>query len=100
MSTIQGNFLSPGVQKEVKRFLSDPDRGRPKQQLHTAFQEPGSNETSILVPEEEISYIDLERHTLEDVNITRRTSRRAHDGPEKMVDVVLSDMYVSALFFV
>ncbi|EPS37890.1 hypothetical protein H072_8341 [Dactylellina haptotyla CBS 200.50] len=29
-SAIQGNFLSPGVQASLRRYLSDPDRGRPK----------------------------------------------------------------------
>jgi 21S rRNA (uridine2791-2'-O)-methyltransferase len=96
VSTIQGNFLSPGVQAEVRRYLSDPDRGRPKQELlsHHHSEDPDSETTSI---SEQESYIELERHS--DDESTRLTLKRGGtkrgesvDGLDKTVDVVLSDM--------
>ncbi|PBP25050.1 FtsJ-like methyltransferase, partial [Diplocarpon rosae] len=96
VSTIQGNFLSPGVQTEVKRFLSDPDRGRPKQQLFSVFQDPTADEPQVLVPEVEESYIDHERHVGEEeteaVEKPKKNEKKSCDGPDKTVDVVLSDM--------
>ncbi|KAH8820982.1 cell division protein ftsj [Xylogone sp. PMI_703] len=91
-STIQGNFLSPAVQEEVKRFLLDPNRGRPKPQLITSDNPEVPGSVNVLLDQE--SYIDHERH-LDDIG------REPHDGAfgdaktqneEKMVDVVLSDM--------
>lgn len=92
VSTIQGNFLSAGVQEEVKRFLSDPDRGRPKQQLFFAQEDTGVAETMI---EDGRSYIDLERHAddpPEEDSAPQRRGKKALDGPAMMVDVILSDM--------
>ena len=58
VSTFQGNFLSAGVQAEVKRFLSDPDRGRPKQQLVSVFEESNAVGAKTLISEQQESYID------------------------------------------
>ncbi|KAH7350906.1 ribosomal RNA methyltransferase MRM2 [Rhexocercosporidium sp. MPI-PUGE-AT-0058] len=95
-STFQGNFLSAGVQAEVKKFLSDPAQGRPKQQIFSVFEEPNAEDSKTLISEENESYIDHERHMDEEdapaPNLVRRTTRRGYDGPERMVDVVLSDM--------
>ncbi|EKD13769.1 FtsJ-like methyltransferase [Drepanopeziza brunnea f. sp. 'multigermtubi' MB_m1] len=110
VSTIQGNFLSPGVQQEVKRFLEDPDRGRPRQHVFSTVQATDGmenaqdHETRVLLPEVEESYIDLERHAARDQEMSEGTEegekeeepkrrgrgRRQEDG--KLVDVVLSDM--------
>lgn len=87
MSTIQGNFLSPGVQEEVKWYLSDPEKGRPKP---SPFE---SHHT-----EDERSYVDLERHADDEAEsrFTMRRDPRGKRGKEedegKTVDVVLSDM--------
>ncbi|KZF20111.1 FtsJ-domain-containing protein [Xylona heveae TC161] len=48
VSTIQGNFLSPQVQAEVKHFLLDPDRGRPRQQ--SIFSTSSSSSSSPTPP--------------------------------------------------
>jgi 21S rRNA (uridine2791-2'-O)-methyltransferase len=93
VSTIQGNFLSTEVQSEVKRFLSDPDRGRPKQQLFSNNEEEGG----AIVTEDDRSYIDLERRADEDVQqgMTTKRNRKRKEDPEnihRLVDVVLSDM--------
>jgi 21S rRNA (uridine2791-2'-O)-methyltransferase len=92
VSTIQGNFLSLGVREEVKRFLLDPNRGRPKPQVVSSSQDDGEE---ILLRDQ--SYIDLERHVGEETTELRMgknsTSRRAQDAAEgRVVDVVLSDM--------
>lgn len=93
-STIQGNFLSVGVQEEVKRFLSDPNRGRPKQQFFLSEEDTGIQDALV---EEERSYIDLERHAddpLEENTGTtaKKTGKKSQDDEGKMVDVILSDM--------
>jgi 21S rRNA (uridine2791-2'-O)-methyltransferase len=93
VSTIQGNFLSAGVQDEVKRFLSDLDRGRPKQQFFST-QDTGVTEAAI---EQDRSYIDLERHADDPPETAvdsgpKKRGKKANDDPGKMVDVVLSDM--------
>ncbi|KAH6674144.1 putative ribosomal RNA methyltransferase MRM2, mitochondrial [Halenospora varia] len=103
VSTIQGNFLSSEVREEVKRFLSDPDRGRPKLQETFDISQP--------IVEPVPSYIDLERHLDDDhtdgklspdeepqdaekpVVVEKKKSRKAEDREMgRMVDVVLSDM--------
>jgi len=92
VSTIQGNFLSAGVQAEVKRFLSDPDRGRPRQQLFFTHEDTGKTEAHI---EEDLSYIDLERHADDppEGGITsKKRGKKAEDDGGKMVDIILSDM--------
>ncbi|KAH8685935.1 FtsJ-like methyltransferase-domain-containing protein [Tricladium varicosporioides] len=103
VSTIQGNFLSSEVREVVKRFLSDPDRGRPKIQETFDISQPVVKPTP--------SYIDLERHLddnhkedqiklegdpqgTEKVMVAEKEkSRKAEDRVMgRMVDVVLSDM--------
>lgn len=93
VSTIQGNFLSIGVQEEVKKFLRDPNRGRPKAQLFSQDIEEGAE---VVDPEQ--SYIEMERHADDGViggdgAGGGRKGRRAQEEAEgKCVDVVLSDM--------
>jgi 21S rRNA (uridine2791-2'-O)-methyltransferase len=92
VSTIQGNFLSAGVQAEVKRFLSDPDRGRPRQQLFFTHEDTGKTEAHI---EEDRSYIDLERHADDppEGGITsKKRGKKTEDDGRNMVDIILSDM--------
>jgi len=92
VSTIQGNFLSVGVQEEVKRFLSDPNRGRPKQQLYLSEEDAGIEDAFV---EEDRSYIDLERHAddpPEGTTVTKKKGKKSKDDEGKIVDVILSDM--------
>ncbi len=85
VSTIQGDFLSPHIQAEIKSFLRDPDRGR----LRRSPQEP-----LMLLEEQEddpslsssSSYVEREsRETLSQEGGNDETDDRS-------VDVVLSDM--------
>ena len=90
VSTIQGNFLSVGVQEEVKKFLRDPNRGRPRPQLFAST----TDEADGLVDQDQ-SYIDLERHAVEEADIGggKGRGKRAQEEMEgRCVDVVLSDM--------
>lgn len=73
VATIQGNFLSPGVQALVKHFLAEQAARRPSRTVAAPALEPGSDAegAAATVPEGEEaegnlvadrpSYIDLER---------------------------------------
>ena len=90
VSTIQGNFLSEGVREEVKRFLRDPNHGRPVASLSAPIdtidaatrEAPASGDPQQPAADEEIS----KKPT------PTKTRKKAQDIPGKMVDVVLSDM--------
>lgn len=81
VSTIQGNFLCPGIQNEAKRFLSHPENGRLKSDLFNRDTE-----------------LDAEApHTLGHkihINPSKLDSQDREDKQEdqRIVDVVLSDM--------
>ncbi|KIW29608.1 hypothetical protein, variant 1 [Cladophialophora immunda] len=90
VSTIQGNFLSPDIQAEIKSFLRDPDRGRLRRPLML-----GSSETSedgldqAMLEEEATGYLERESH--------EKTLEEEHNREhlDKSVDVVLSDMLMN-----
>jgi len=89
VSTIQGNFLSTEVQNEVKHFLSDADLGRPKQSPFLTA------DTTDKIVDEDLSYINLERHTDIDTaesEVTNTRKKKSQEAPGRVVDVVLSDM--------
>lgn len=87
VSTIQGNFLEPAVRERIREFLSDPDRGRPRQ---TQVMDSGE---SIVENGEPEGYIDRERHAtvapLEPEDEGKEVAHKAN----KPVDIVLSDMW-------
>lgn len=108
VSTIQGNFLDPDVQAEVRAYVRDPDRGRPTRS-HFQAQDEGEEVIRDALTEEELdsagkSYIDLERQSNteehafafaeEEPNPTpKKLSFRQRDIEQgRLVDVVLSDM--------
>jgi 21S rRNA (uridine2791-2'-O)-methyltransferase len=83
------------VQEEVKKFLLDTDRGRPRQPVLSSQE--ASESTDIV--DQERRYIDLERHADEapvegelKEKKARRGSKKGKEDSGKMVDVVLSDM--------
>lgn len=110
VSTIQGNFLSPEVQAEVRAYVQDPQRGRPRKRTFLQRQEDvGEEDTGISeqeLEEQERGYIDLERAAHLDACEDDRTSEEPKDREKKRklvlkgrdeaqgrtVDVVLSDM--------
>ncbi|KAL3424370.1 cell division cycle protein [Phlyctema vagabunda] len=91
VSTIQGNFLSVEVQAEVKKFLLDPNGGRPTRQ---EVSDEDAEEDLVVEPQ---SYIELERHADAPSNpdvVPEKGKRKTagQDEAGRMVDVVLSDM--------
>lgn len=107
VSTIQGNFLSPTIQAEVRQYVQDPDLGRARRQVASAEHKEGYTEDD--VEELERGYIDLERHALggaepEGTSQTDSEQAVSEVGDSKLplkardkrkgrvVDVVLSDM--------
>ena len=83
--------MSKAVQDEVKRFLSDPTRGRPKQQLSTAFGDQYDGMRSSVMDKE--SYPDMEKHVEEaEAAVDGNTERGRQGSAERTVDIVLSDM--------
>jgi 21S rRNA (uridine2791-2'-O)-methyltransferase len=112
VSTIQGNFLSPDIQAEVRAYVQDPDLGRPRRQTSLPVEEDEGAKglTEEEFEEQERGYIDLERRAnLEGVETEAIGQPDAErDGPKisegkvsrkeqdrrlgRVVDVVLSDM--------
>ncbi len=99
-STIQGNFLSPAVQEEVKRFLRESDRGRIKQELSLIAEDGEEQMTEDDLEESSRSYLELEKRadvgTFSHIDAAAQSKRRASSGTGNvdsgLVDVVLSDM--------
>lgn len=100
VSTIQGNFLSPAVQEEVKRFLRESDRGRIKQELYLIAEDGEKQMTEEDLEQSSRSYLELEKRadagTFSHIDATAQSIRGGRSGTDKadsgMVDVVLSDM--------
>ncbi|KAL2144044.1 hypothetical protein VTI28DRAFT_9655 [Corynascus sepedonium] len=124
VSTIQGNFLSPGVQGMVKQFLVDGDRKRRAERV--AARKSKKNEERLEGKENEAeegdggvevtdrpSYIDLERMAARESEAESGSSSSASSSPApeqdregpardedekpnlRLVDVVLSDMMMN-----
>lgn len=102
VSTLQGDFLSPTIREEMRRFVQEPMNGRANthQPLarHADSQEGATEERP---EDEDQGYIDLEKavdsHSSSSEaangNGRRATSTRQVDVAEgRVVDVVLSDM--------
>ena len=114
VSTIQGNFLSPDIQAEIKAFLRDPDRGRLRQSplFHIDPSSPTPTTTAgepldqITVEAAETGYLERQHSEAgesmeEDENSAGDKAKSGgSDGgnakenhhEDKTVDVVLSDM--------
>jgi 21S rRNA (uridine2791-2'-O)-methyltransferase len=79
------------VQNEVKRFLQDPNRGRPI----TSPLYSSTEKTDAMIDQDR-SRTEPERHPdeepAEETTHTKSQTGRAQDTPLKMVDIVLSDM--------
>ncbi|KAL2392325.1 hypothetical protein ABEF95_004467 [Exophiala dermatitidis] len=99
VSTIQGDFLSPDVQAEIKSFLRDPERGRPRLPLPsgdpTTAVADGHIDQSLLL-DSETGYIERERRDTADEEGEASNAAEVHtDHLDKSVDVVLSDMLMN-----
>ncbi|KAL6714658.1 2' O-ribose methyltransferase [Lecanora helva] len=100
VSTIQGNFLSPAVQEEVKQFLQQSDRGRMRNEVFLNADYGQEQMTQERLETTSTNYIERGRKV--DIGIadnercprsTAQPANHADDGQNsKIVDVVLSDM--------
>lgn len=114
VSTIQGNFLSPDVQAEVRAYVQDPTLGRPRKRTVISSAEAEEEQlTEDELKEMERDYIDLERRThLNGGSVEsgreadagggakggqeHKMSRLMRDESQgRVVDVVLSDMMMN-----
>ncbi|KAF3919930.1 hypothetical protein AA313_de0202853 [Arthrobotrys entomopaga] len=114
-SAIQGNFLNPTIQAELRRYLADPDRGRPKPKQSIAAPVAEDSSQPLLIdhnnpaPENEridtnpileldnttaSGYIAQERRdSLHEVTEEENEGEKSQEEKEaNTVDVVLSDM--------
>jgi 21S rRNA (uridine2791-2'-O)-methyltransferase len=112
-SSIQGNFLSPEVQAEVRRYVRDPALGRPRARAVMSKRDPGEAEEEDGATEEEVESeghgvlrMTQETKTKEDEQSQQQQpdAEAAEDEEEQLsvrkkdlrdgrvVDVVLSDM--------
>ncbi|KAF2134534.1 FtsJ-domain-containing protein [Dothidotthia symphoricarpi CBS 119687] len=101
VSTIQGDFLSPAIQGEVRAYVRDPELGRQRTQT-ISTQSDGVTEKELDVMER--GYIDMERQahlggaetapeeTNEQAADTKLTRKERDVQQGRSVDVVLSDM--------
>ncbi|KAK1918996.1 hypothetical protein P3342_001126 [Pyrenophora teres f. teres] len=110
VSTLQGNFLSPVIQEELRAYVRDPEMGRPTKQAPTMT---GDGLTEEELDEIERGYIDMERHAhLEpeepemaeqpaeggkhgNVSPTRLSLKERDVQNGRVVDIVLSDMMMN-----
>jgi 21S rRNA (uridine2791-2'-O)-methyltransferase len=83
VSTIQGDFLSPDIQAEIKAFLRDPDRGRLRRPSLLDTSASGAID-QVALDEEATGYLDRESH--------EKILDEDHEHSDKCADVVLSDM--------
>ncbi|KAI8938918.1 hypothetical protein NX059_004775 [Plenodomus lindquistii] len=110
VSTIQGNFLSPEIQEEVRAYVRDPELGRLRRRIA-----PDNNigRTEAELDEMERGYIDIERHahldgadalttgepmdeqTTDDMTDAKLSLKERDVRQGRVVDVVLSDMMMN-----
>jgi 21S rRNA (uridine2791-2'-O)-methyltransferase len=107
VSTIQGDFLSPDVQAEIKSFLHDPERGRLRRPLmfgmpDTTPSDDGHIDQGLLEDAESGGYLERESHIAveeaeqqhQEKNMpSEQAQEQEHEHKDKCIDVVLSDMW-------
>ncbi|KIW63040.1 hypothetical protein, variant [Phialophora macrospora] len=86
VSTIQGDFLSPDIQIEIKAFLRDPDRGRLRRSSLLDTSASGAID-QVALEEQATGYLERESHEK-----TLGDDEADHEHSDKCADVVLSDM--------
>lgn len=98
VSTIQGDFLSPHVQSEIKSFLRDPDRGRLRHALVFDAPEPSDGHVDQqLLEDADGGYLERESQEAasqeaENDEANEKAQQDEREHVDKSVDVVLSDM--------
>ncbi|KIV95422.1 hypothetical protein, variant [Exophiala mesophila] len=99
VSTIQGNFLSPDIQADIKSFLRDPDRGRLRQSLLLGAV-PTSSDDQMKIEETETGYLERQHSSSQNSDLDSSSDSNSNSEMEKQhadktVDVVLSDMLMN-----
>ncbi|KIW63039.1 hypothetical protein PV04_09918 [Phialophora macrospora] len=89
VSTIQGDFLSPDIQIEIKAFLRDPDRGRLRRSSLLDTSASGAID-QVALEEQATGYLERESHEK-----TLGDDEADHEHSDKCADVVLSDMLMN-----
>lgn len=89
---LQGNFLSAEIREEVRKFVSDPDRGRVRRKNIT---EEGVTEDELTSANQ--SLLELEKHAAEEKQLKEipregMTQKQLDLAEGRVVQVVLSDM--------
>ncbi|KAF1984348.1 FtsJ-domain-containing protein [Aulographum hederae CBS 113979] len=108
VSTIQGNFLSPEVQAEVRAYVQDSARGRPRKKMVLSRSDDTEDAESVTegdLEEAARGYIDLERSSALEARSGEEGEHQVGEPGKKLlnlserdemagrvVDVVLSDM--------
>ena len=97
VSTIQGNFLSPAVQEEVKKFLRESDRGRTRRHVSLIAEDGDDQMNEEDLEQSSRTYIEsgkmAEAARLDGRKELIRSKIVSANGSEgRMVDTVLSDM--------
>ena len=97
VSTIQGNFLSPAVQDEVKKFLRAGWNGKQRRHLRPSTEEDDVSRTVGGFGSTPRSYLEQQKQSEILASGSIETGTKAgQDGhdlcDDRMVDVVLSDM--------
>lgn len=107
VSTIQGNFLSPAIQAEVREYVQDPDLGRPRSHVTLSEHEDGNMEDTETIEqghtalEQQVRLENVEMKSIGQSGITdgqdeiveRKLPLKERDERQgRVVDVVLSDM--------
>jgi 21S rRNA (uridine2791-2'-O)-methyltransferase len=102
VSTLQGDFLSPEIREEVRKYVQDPMRGRARQQRAQLSRVDGDEEGGLTeeeLEEEGRGLVEREKDAIDDA-FTREAAKQT-DGltqqeldvaEGRVVDVVLSDM--------
>ncbi|KAL9108553.1 MAG: hypothetical protein Q9227_006639 [Pyrenula ochraceoflavens] len=93
VSTIQGNFLDPEVRADVKNYLRDYEHGRARPRQRIAESNEDGSVTMQELEEAEHGYLERERRESSGAQDESITSEEEGGGRDRMVDVVLSDMW-------
>jgi len=118
VSTIQGDFLSPEIQAEVRSYVLDHDRGRAKRKsMFSTDDEPQPSDDDVTTPSPEAEtlsqpgYLESERQAdldlskqkepgqdgdvaeaLSKLDLDHMSKKERDEAAGRVVDVVLSDM--------
>jgi 21S rRNA (uridine2791-2'-O)-methyltransferase len=93
VSTLQGNFLSPAVQAELKRFLQEQNRGLLQQLSVTNDSLDETINTSIGQDGQITSEIEIDvTSALQESVAVSKNIKKLEKEDGKMVDVIISDM--------